>query len=161
MWNLLSTLIGLAFILAAGVLLGSWMATLLRGKLQRQRLALPTRRVLVDAVPPVFVLFSALIALDWLGLSTLPLAVLLGAMLVAASLGFRDTLANLNAGLILSGHPGFEEGNQVVLGDTIGTVTHIGLLTCTLSAAEGVETVLANRLILDGPIEIVATKEVP
>lgn len=87
---------------------------------------------------------------------------IIGAMLATLAIGMRDLIANIVGWMIIASHKGFQTGDRIQLGDTIGDVIDIGLIRTTIAeigswADHGEQS--TGRLI-SVPNSVILTKEI-
>lgn len=139
-------------LLAAGVLVGGWLAGLVRTALERSRLDPEVRWLVVRAVRPTVVVVAVVAALESLGVDLTAVVALLAIGTLTIGLATVRTLSNGPAGALLLTLRPFRPGDTVEAAGEHGTVVETTLFATTLKTAEGVLVTLPNRLLVEGPI---------
>lgn len=99
-----------------------------------------SQRVLVQKLAGIVVIVVAgLIGIDLLGIDLTALAVFTGALGLAIGFGLQKTVGNLLAGLILLMDRSVKPGDVIVVGDTFGAVTKIGVRAVSVVTRDGKE----------------------
>lgn len=143
-----------ALIVAAGVLLGSWLEGLGRGVLGRGGLDPTVREALGRLVRPVVIGLAVLVAIGSLGLDVMGAVVVAAALLIAAAIAGREAIADATAGAILLTRRPFRAGDAVALGAFEGVVVDLALSSTTLRTADGSVVTLPNRRVLDSGVAL-------
>jgi small conductance mechanosensitive channel len=128
-----------------GALLIALMTMLLAGSIRRITLAASERweidynsKTLVSRVVYTIIwVFGTIVALGVLGLDFATLVGTLGLTSVAIGFSLRDILSNYFSGIILLVSRPFRVGDQIIIKDCEGTVTHIQLRATTLITYDG------------------------
>lgn len=117
-----------------------------------QQFSLQSRRFLGSLTRFTALSFMAIPILDWIGVDSMSVAALVGAVGVAVSLGAKGTLTNLGEGILLLIFRPYDIGDEVEIAGYRGTVTAITLFTTELLTLPGERIILNNDRILASPI---------
>ena len=90
---------------------------------------------------------GAMVALDVLGVSPQSLATAFGLAGVAIGFALRDIVSNLVAGVLLISSQEFAVGDQIVVGETEGTVEQVDLRATRIRTYDGRMVIVPNGLI--------------
>ena len=142
----------IAFIVAVGFLVGSWLAGLVRVSLNRTRLDPIVRELITSLVQPTVIVIAALGALGSVGVDLTGAVALLGAAGIGVGLAMKDSLAGIAAGAMLLTIRPFDGGDFVEVSGQSGTLVAFDLLTVTLQTPDGVLITLPNVVVLKSPI---------
>jgi len=102
-------------IFAVGVLASRWTGKFVQQSLERQTLEPPVRMLLVRVVKIVVLLFTAVIALDTLGVPIAPLVAGIGIAGVGIGLALQGVLSNIMAGLSIIFTKPYKVGDHISL----------------------------------------------
>ncbi len=113
-----------------------------------------SQRALVQKLASiVVVLVAVLLGVDLLGIDLTALTVFSGAAGLAIGFGLQTTFGNLIAGLILLMDRSVKPGDVIVVGDTFGQVTRIGVRAVSVVTRDGKEHILPNQKLMTDPVE--------
>ena len=90
---------------------------------------------------------GAMVALDVLGVSPQSIATAFGLVGVALGFALRDIVSNLVAGVLLISSQEFAIGDQIVVGETEGTVEQVDLRATHIRTYDGRMVIVPNGLI--------------
>ena len=135
-------------IFAAGVMASRWAGNLAQQSLERQTLDPPVRMLLVRIVKIVVVLFTAVIALDALGVPIAPLVAGIGVAGVGIGLALQGVLSNVMAGLSIIFTKPYKVGEHISLLGVHGDVVMIDLFSTTLIHPDRSRVIIPNRKIV-------------
>jgi small-conductance mechanosensitive channel len=99
------------------------------------------------------VVVAVLFGIDLLGIDLTALTVFSGAFGLAMGFGLQKTFGNLIAGLILLMDRSVKPGDVIVVGDTFGQVTKIGVRAVSIVTRDGKEHLLPNEQLMTEPVE--------
>lgn len=99
------------------------------------------------------VVVAVLVGIDLLGIDLTALAVFSGALGLAVGFGLQKTLGNLLAGLILLMDRSIKPGDVIVVGDTFGAVSKIGVRAVSVVTRDGKEHLIPNEQLMTEPVE--------
>lgn len=148
--------IGVALgVLAFFVIGGKLLRLVVRARLTRTRTPSFTRvfaRLTSTAATLTGVLLAATIVFP----SVRPVDVLSGAgvLTIAAGFAFQDILQNLLAGILLLFRQPFRGGDQIKIGDMIGTVEEINIRETVLATFDGRRILIPNAKVYTGEIQV-------
>ena len=135
-------------IFAAGSLGARWAGNLMQQALERQTLEPPVRMLLVRIVKIVVLLFTAVIALEALGVPIAPLVAGIGVAGVGIGLALQGVLSNVMAGLSLIFTKPYKVGEHISLLGVHGDVVMIDIFSTTLMHSDHSRVVIPNRKIV-------------
>ncbi len=99
------------------------------------------------------VILAILLGIDLLGIDLTALTVFSGAFGLAVGFGLQKTFGNLIAGLILLMDRSVKPGDVIVVGDTFGQVTKIGVRAVSVVTRDGKEHLIPNEQLMTDPVE--------
>jgi small-conductance mechanosensitive channel len=113
-----------------------------------------SQRTLVQKLAGIAVIVLAgLIGVDLLGIDLTALAVFSGALGLAVGFGLQKTVGNLLSGLILLMDRSVKPGDVIVVGDTFGAVSKIGVRAVSVITRDGKEHLIPNEQLMVEPVE--------
>lgn len=113
-----------------------------------------SQRVLAQKLTGIGVIVVAvLLGLDLLGIDLTALTVFSGAAGLAVGFGLQKTFGNLIAGLILLMDRSVKPGDVIVVGDTFGAISKIGVRAVSVITREGKEHLIPNEQLMTQPVE--------
>lgn len=113
-----------------------------------------SQRALVQKLANISVVVVAiLLGIDLLGIDLTALTVFSGAAGLAVGFGLQKTFGNMIAGLILLMDRSVKPGDVIVVGDTFGQVTKIGVRALSVVTRDGKEHLLPNEQLMTDPVE--------
>ena len=113
-----------------------------------------SQRTLVQKLAGIAVIVvAALIGIDLLGIDLTALAVFSGALGLAIGFGLQKTVGNLLSGLILLMDRSVKPGDVIVVGDTFGAVSKIGVRAVSVVTRDGKEHLIPNEQLMVEPVE--------
>ena len=135
-------------IFAAGVLVSRWVGNIVQQSLERHTIDPPVRMLLVRVVRIVVLLFTAVIALDALGVSIAPLVAGIGVAGVGIGLALQGVLSNVMAGLSIIFTKPYKVGEHISLLDVHGDVVMIDIFSTRLMHPDHSNVIIPNRKIV-------------
>ena len=135
-------------IFVAGVIASKWAGNFAERSLERQTLDPPVRLLLVRIVKIVVMLFTAMIALQTLGVPIAPLIAGVGVAGVGIGLALQGILSNVMAGLSIIFSKPYKVGEHISLLGVHGDVVVIDIFTTTLMHADHSRVIIPNRKIV-------------
>jgi small conductance mechanosensitive channel len=135
-------------IFTAGVMTARWAGNLAQQQLERHTLEPPVRLLLVRVVKIIVLLFTAVIALDALGVPIAPLVAGIGVAGVGIGLALQGVLGNVMAGLSIIFTKPFKVGEHVSLLGVHGDVVLIDIFSTTLMHPDRSRVIIPNRKII-------------
>jgi small conductance mechanosensitive channel len=144
---------GLQAAVALGILLAGSVASRGAGNvaqqaLERQTLEPPVRMLLVRIVKIIVMLFTAMIALQTLGVPIAPLIAGVGVAGVGIGLALQGVLSNVMAGLSIIFSKPYKVGEHISLLGVHGDVVVIDIFTTTLVHSDQSRVIIPNRKIV-------------
>jgi len=151
------TLLGaINFIIVAAVLfvLARLVNRLLAHSIMRLTALDVSQRVLAQKIAGIGVVAAAVMfGVDLLGIDLTALAVFSGAFGLAVGFGLQKTFGNLLAGLILLMDRSVKPGDVIVVGETFGTISKIGVRAVSVVTRDGKEHLIPNEKLMTEPVE--------
>ena len=135
-------------IFAAGVLTSRWAGKFVQQRLERQTLDPPVQMLLVRIVKIVVLLFTAVIALEALGIPIAPLVAGIGVAGVGIGLALQGVLSNVMAGLSIIFTKPYKVGDHISLLGVHGDVVIIDIFSTTLLHPDHSRVIIPNRKIV-------------
>ncbi|MEK7301438.1 MAG: mechanosensitive ion channel domain-containing protein, partial [Nitrospirota bacterium] len=132
-------------IFVAGVLVARWAGNLMQQALERQTLEPPVRMLLVRIVKIIVLLFTAVIALEALGVPIAPLVAGIGVAGVGIGLALQGVLSNVMAGLSIIFTKPYKVGEHISLLGVHGDVVMIDIFSTTIMHPDHSRVVIPNR----------------
>jgi small-conductance mechanosensitive channel len=113
-----------------------------------------TQQLLAQKLVGVALLVAAFfIGIDLVGIDLTALAVFSGAFGLAVGFGLQKTFGNLIAGIILLMDRSIKPGDVIVVGDTFGHVTKIGVRAVSVVTRDGKEHLIPNENLMTQEVE--------
>ena len=135
-------------IFAFGVLASRWTGKFVQQSLERQTLDPPVRMLLVRLVKIVVLLFTAVIALEALGVPIAPLVAGISIAGVGIGLALQGVLSNIMAGLSIIFTKPYKVGDHISLLGVHGDVVIIDIFSTTLMHPDHSRVIIPNRKIV-------------
>lgn len=135
-------------IFIAGIMVSRWTGNFAQQALEKQTLEPPVRLLLVRIVKIVVMLFTAMIALQTLGVPVAPLIAGVGVAGVGIGLALQGVLSNVMAGLSIIFSKPYKVGEHISLLGVHGDVVVIDIFTTTLMHADRSRVIIPNRKIV-------------
>ncbi len=140
--------LGAVVVLAAGVLAARWIGRFTDRRLMSKTVEPPMRKLMVQAVQIVIMLFAVVVMLDQLGFQIAPLVAGIGVAGLGVGFAFQGVLSNLVAGLTIIFTKPFRVGEHIELLGVHGDVVAIQLSSTTLVHPDRSRVVIPNRKIV-------------
>jgi len=113
-----------------------------------------TQQLLGQKLASVAILVAAFfIGIDLIGIDLTALAVFSGAFGLAVGFGFQKTFGNLIAGIILLMDRSIKPGDVIVVGESFGHVTKIGVRAVSIVTRDGKEHLIPNENLMTQEVE--------
>jgi small conductance mechanosensitive channel len=135
-------------IFIAGVMAARWAGNLTQQQLERHTLEPPVRLLLVRVVKIIVLLFTAVIALDALGIPIAPLVAGIGVAGVGIGLALQGVLSNVMAGLSIIFTKPYKVGEHISILGIHGDVVLIDIFSTTLMHPDRSRVIIPNRKIV-------------
>lgn len=135
-------------IFAVGAMASRWAGKIVQQSLERQTLDPPVRILLVRIVKIVVLLFTAVIALDALGIPIAPLVAGIGVAGVGIGLALQGVLSNVMAGLSIIFTKPYKVGEHISLLGVHGDVVMIDIFSTRLLHPDQSRVIIPNRKIV-------------
>jgi small-conductance mechanosensitive channel len=114
----------------------------------------PTQKLLAQKLAGVALLVAAFfIGIDIVGIDLTALAVFSGAFGLAIGFGLQKTFGNLIAGIILLMDRSIKPGDVIVVGESFGHVTKIGVRAVSIVTRDGKEHLIPNENLMTQEVE--------
>lgn len=148
--TMLQIAIGLLILLAAAKL----VSRVASQSIKRTTGLDPTQQLLAQKLAGVAILLAAFfIGIDIVGIDLTALAVFSGAFGLAVGFGFQKTFGNLIAGIILLMDRSIKPGDVIVVGDSFGHVSKIGVRAVSIVTRDGKEHLIPNENLMTQEVE--------
>jgi small conductance mechanosensitive channel len=135
-------------IFIVGAMVSRWAGNFAQRSLERQTLEPPVRLLLVRIVKIVVMLFTAMVALQTLGVPIAPLLAGVGVAGVGIGLALQGVLSNVMAGLSIIFSKPYKVGEHISLLGVHGDVVVIDIFTTTLMHSDRSRVIIPNRKIV-------------
>lgn len=135
-------------IFVVGLMASRWAGNFAQQSLERQTLDPPVRMLLVRIVKIVVLLFTAVIALETLGVPIAPLVAGIGVAGVGIGLALQGVLSNVMAGLSIIFTKPIKVGEHISLLGVHGDVIMIDIFSTTLMHPDRSRVIIPNRKIV-------------
>ncbi len=113
-----------------------------------------TQQLLAQKLASVAILIAAFfIGIDLVGIDLTALAVFSGAFGLAVGFGLQKTFGNLIAGIILLMDRSIKPGDVIVVGESFGHVTKIGVRAVSIVTRDGKEHLIPNENLMTQEVE--------
>ena len=113
-----------------------------------------TQQLLGQKLASVAILIAAFfIGIDLVGIDLTALAVFSGAFGLAVGFGLQKTFGNLIAGIILLMDRSIKPGDVIVVGESFGNVTKIGVRAVSIVTRDGKEHLIPNENLMTQEVE--------
>lgn len=113
-----------------------------------------SQRALAQKLAGIGIIGAAvLIGVDLLGIDLTALAVFSGAAGLAVGFGLQKTFGNLIAGVILLMDRSVKPGDVIVVGETFGSISKIGVRAVSVVTRDGKEHLIPNEQLMTEPVE--------
>ena len=113
-----------------------------------------TQQLLAQKLAGVAIVVAAFfIGIDLVGIDLTALAVFSGAFGLAVGFGLQKTFGNLIAGIILLMDRSIKPGDVIVVGDSFGHVTKIGVRAVSIVTRDGKEHLIPNENLMTQEVE--------
>ncbi|OYY90323.1 MAG: hypothetical protein B7Y45_08500 [Sphingomonas sp. 28-66-16] len=114
----------------------------------------PSQKVLIQKLAGLAIFgLALLIGVDVLSIDLTAFTVFSGALGLAVGFGLQKTLGNLIAGLILLMDRSVKPGDVIVVGDTFGAISKIGIRAVSVVTRDGKEHLIPNEKLMTDPVE--------
>ncbi|RMG40384.1 MAG: hypothetical protein D6719_11125 [Candidatus Dadabacteria bacterium] len=138
-----------SLMLLAGVVLSRIVRAVLEEDLySRYSFHAGTRYTINIAVHYSIIITSLILAVTVLGVSFSNLAIIAGALSVGIGFGLQAIVNNFVSGLILLVERPIKVGDLIIVGDTVGTVTRIGIRSSTVRTLDEAEIIIPNATLI-------------
>jgi small-conductance mechanosensitive channel len=113
-----------------------------------------TQQLLAQKLAAIAIVVAAFfIGIDFLGIDLTALAVFSGAFGLAVGFGLQKTFGNLIAGIILLMDRSIKPGDVIVVGESFGHVTKIGVRAVSIVTRDGKEHLIPNENLMTQEVE--------
>jgi small-conductance mechanosensitive channel len=113
-----------------------------------------TQQLLAQKLAAIAIVTVAFfVGIDLLGIDLTALAVFSGAFGLAVGFGLQKTFGNLIAGIILLMDRSIKPGDVIVVGDSFGNVTKIGVRAVSIVTRDGKEHLIPNENLMTQEVE--------
>ena len=136
--------VGAIAVLIVGRIAAGWSRRGVRRVLERSKMDETLVPFLSSLAYYLIIALVIIAALQLLGLQTIPLFAVLGAVALAVGLALQNTLSDVASGAMLLAFRPFSVGHYVEIGGTEGTVDGIALFRTTLNTPDNVRIIMPN-----------------
>ncbi|OQW65518.1 MAG: mechanosensitive ion channel protein MscS [Nitrospira sp. ST-bin4] len=143
----LQALVGIG-IFIAGVMASRWAGTFTQRSLERYTLDPPVRMLIVRVVKILVLLFTAMIALQAVGVPIAPLVAGISVAGVGIGLALQGVLSNVMAGLSIIFTKPYKVGEHISLLGVHGDVVMVDIFSTTLMHPDQSRVIIPNRKIV-------------
>lgn len=140
--------LGALVVVVVGLIVARWVGHLTDQRLQRKTIEPPMRKLIVQAVKIVVLLFTMVVALDKLGFQIAPLVAGIGVAGIGLGFALQGVLSNLVAGLTIILTKPFRVGEYIELLGENGDVVAIELNSTTLLHPDLSRVIIPNKKIV-------------
>jgi small-conductance mechanosensitive channel len=127
---------------------------LLNASIKQSRSLDPAQQLLVQKLGSVVLLVVAFfVGIDLIGIDLTALTVFSGAFGLAVGFGLQKTFGNLIAGIILLMDRSVKPGDVIVVGESFGYVTKIGVRAVSIVTRDGKEHLIPNENLMTQEVE--------
>lgn len=144
--------IGAILIFVIGKMVAKWLLSLTSRAMTKANVDETLKKFILDVVYTLMLIFIALAALSKLGVPTTSFVAILGAAGLAVGLAFKDTFANIGAGVLLIVFRPFKSGDFVEIAGVSGVVEEINLFSVLLKSGDNKAIIIPNSGVLGGNI---------
>jgi len=141
-------LVGALVVLAAGFMVGRWVANLLLRVMENKDVDITLRQFIASTVRLLVLIMFGVIALNQLGISITPLIAAIGGLAVGLSLALQGPVSNYGAGLVIILTRMYRVGDTITTLGCSGLVEDISLAQTHLRAEDGELVVIPNKHIV-------------
>lgn len=127
--------------------------------MERSKLDATLTKFLSSVLYGLLLVIIALAALNNLGINTTSFVAVLGAAGLAVGLAFKDTVANIGAGVLLIFFRPFKSGDFILAAGESGTVEEINLFSVVLKTADNKQIIIPNSSVIGKSITNFSAKE--
>ena len=114
----------------------------------------PTQQLLAQKLAAIAIIAIAFfVGIDLAGIDLTALAVFSGALGLAVGFGLQKTVGNLFAGIILLMDRSIKPGDVIVVGDSFGSVSKIGVRAVSVLTRDGKEHLIPNEDLMTREVE--------
>ncbi|NLC27638.1 MAG: mechanosensitive ion channel [Campylobacteraceae bacterium] len=145
-------IIGSIFIFLIGKKVANFLSALTVKAMERSKVDITLTKFFSSVVYGVLLIVVILAALSNLGIETVSFVAIFGAMGLAVGLAFKDTFANVGAGVLLIVFRPFKVGDYVNTGGEAGTVEEINLFSVQLKTPDNKLIIIPNNKIIGSNI---------
>lgn len=153
------SVIGAILIFVLGRIVAKWLLSLIGAGMSRSGIDETLKKFLLDAIYVLMLIFIVLAALSQLGVETTSFVAILGAAGLAVGLAFKDTFANIGAGVLLIVFRPFKSGDFVEIAGTSGSVESINMFSVSLKSPDNKSIIVPNGRVLGDNITNYSAKE--
>ena len=139
-------------IIALVILFAGWFAAkiirrLVKRLFDRTKLDEAVILLLTQIIYVSFIVFTVLIAITELGISTTPISSAIVGIMVGVGMSLRNSLNLVTSGIIVATSRPFKIGEYVDIGGTAGTIESMTFIYCTMRTTDGREIKIPNSVI--------------
>ncbi len=142
-----------------GKKLASWISSIFLKLMQRSNVDETLSKFFSNIVYGLLIVVIVLATLSNLGINTTSFVAILGAAGLAIGLAFKDTFANIGAGVLIVFFRPFKIGDFIQASGEMGSVEEINLFSTILKTGDNKQIIIPNSSIIGGNITNFSTKD--
>ncbi len=151
-------LLSAILIFVIGRIVAKWLVKLLGKIMEKSSLDETLRKFILDVIYSLLLLFIILAALGKLGVPTTSFIAVLGAAGLAVGLAFKDTFANIGAGVLIMVFKPFKIGDFVEIAGCAGVVESISVFSVLVKTGDNKTIIVPNSKVVGDNITNYSTK---
>ena len=151
--------IGSILIFVIGKKVASWLSMLAVKMMEKSKVDATLSAFLVSVLHGMMLVVIVLAALSNLGVETTSFVAILGAAGLAVGLAFKDTFANIGAGVLIIFFRPFKVGDFIEAAGTSGVVEAINLFSVLMKTGDNKQIIVPNSGVIGGNITNYSAKE--
>ncbi len=142
-----------------GKKLAFWISSIFLKLMQRSNVDETLSKFFSNIVYGLLIVVIVLATLSNLGINTTSFVAILGAAGLAIGLAFKDTFANIGAGVLIVFFRPFKIGDFIQASGEMGSVEEINLFSTILKTGDNKQIIIPNSSIIGGNITNFSTKD--
>jgi len=142
-----------------GKKLASWATKISLNLMKRSNVDETLSKFFSNIIYGLLIVVVVLAALSNLGINTTSFVAILGAAGLAIGLAFKDTFANIGAGVLIVFFRPFKIGDFIQASGEMGTVEEINLFSTMMKTGDNKQVIIPNSSIVGGNITNFSTKD--
>lgn len=142
------SIIAAILIFVVGKMVAKWLVKIFDKTMSKSGVDSTLKKFILDALYTLMIIFVVLAALSKLGVETTSFVAILGAAGLAVGLAFKDTFANIGAGVLLIIFSPFKAEDFVEIAGTSGVVESINMFSVRLRTPDHKIIIVPNGRVL-------------